>query len=170
MNIGSSGDTIKNWQYPKRKVKAKLTNPQSGNALKKWQPRGRKYVVCFDEYCVKRIYHENCACPQGGNTKRKQHFRFAEVQADVCSTARGTAQEHVGFYTWIFSINSVLHSGFKAYSRSLTVLQIFNSNQHGTLIHKTIMIFNVIRVPFIELRRVTRSHRHKRIFTFASKR
>ena len=51
----------------------------------------------------------------------------------------------------IFSINSVLLGDFKANSRSLSVLRVFDCHPYGTLINKNIMIFNVIRVPFIEL-------------------
>ena len=44
--------------------------------------------------------HNKLCIPARGNTKRTAHIRFAEMQADVCSTASGTARNSVIFNTF----------------------------------------------------------------------
>ena len=39
--------------------------------------------------------HRKLCIPASGNAKRMLHLRFAEMQADVCSTASGTAHKTV---------------------------------------------------------------------------
>ena len=39
--------------------------------------------------------HNKLCIPASGNTKRTAHIRFTDMQADVCSTASGTARNSV---------------------------------------------------------------------------
>ena len=43
--------------------------------------------------------HNKLCIPASGNTKWTAHIRFADMQADVCSTASGTARNSVIFNT-----------------------------------------------------------------------
>ena len=76
----------------------------------------KKYCISASGYFVIILVpvpawgmHNKLCIPASGNTKRTVHIRFADMQADVCSTASGTARNSVIFNTWFNTKNSFLH-------------------------------------------------------------
>ena len=68
---------------PLAEVQPKFCIPASGGLLLFW------FLSPLEEM------HRKLCIPASGNAKRRLHLRFAEMQADVCSTASGTAHKTV---------------------------------------------------------------------------
>ena len=83
------GNTIQRRQFRLRECKKNIASPRADILKLFWFPSPLEEM------------HKKLCIPACGNTKRTAHIRFADMQADVCSTASGTARNSVIFNTWI---------------------------------------------------------------------
>ena len=95
--IPPCGNTIQNRQFRLQKCNQNIASPRADILSLFWFP-----------FPLEEMHNKLCI-PASGNTKRTAHICFADMQADVCSTASGTARNSVIFNTW--SLGKMSHSG-----------------------------------------------------------
>ena len=88
--------------FPLAGILASADYSASGNVTTILHLRERIFCNYFGPVPLEEIHNKLCI-PASGNTKRTAHIRFADMQADVCSTASGTARNSVIFNTCCFS-------------------------------------------------------------------
>ena len=85
---------------PSREYYPAPTIPACGNATKILHLRERIFCNYFGSRSRLRKCTISCVSPRAEIRSGRRIFRFADMQADVCSTASGTARNSVIFNTW----------------------------------------------------------------------